>query len=194
MASPTHSANEPTQGAFAIGDRLDELKRDLGRLSERVQHYVQNRAAGLKDTAMEKTDEFQELIRGNPLPAIGIAFGAGFVVGLLVGGGSRGLQPPRVSRRDIDRLASSLATTLAIGRGPARRAASEAARMAETTEHHDSAILERLAGALSSLLATSKETAATVGSAGESTARTVAAMGEKAAKTIAERISPASWR
>lgn len=186
MASPTQYVNEPAQesGASDIAERLEELRADLARLTAQVQGYLQDRAADLRDSAIETTDNVEELIRENPLPALGIALGTGLLVGLLVRSRrSTGRQSPQLSRRDLDRLTSRLAEALQTSGSRARHFAADAG---------DGAILERLAGALSGLLESSRETVASVGTAGERAARSVAAMGEKTAKSIAGRLSSAA--
>jgi len=186
MASPTQYENEPTQdaGAGDIGGRIEELRAELARLTEQVQIYLQDRASDLRDSALEATESVEEIVRENPLPAVGIAFGAGFVLGLMARSGrSERWEPPRLSRRDLDRLASSFTEALMTARSRAREATAGAG---------DAALLERLTGIVSGLLESSKGTVASVGTAGERAARSVAAMGEKTARGIADRLSVAT--
>lgn len=173
--------NEPAESdnASDIGARIEELRAELARLTEQVQDYLQDRASDLRDSAIETTENVETLIRENPLPAIGIALGIGFAVGLLLRGG-RSDTAPRLSRRDLDRLASSFMEALTTAGSRAREA---------TTGAGDLALLERLGGVLGGLLESSKGTVATVGSAGERAARSVAAMGQKTARGIADRLS-----
>lgn len=183
MASSTEYENQPAHQteALDIAGKLEELRADLVRITAQVQDYVEARAVNLRDSAAEANENVESLIREHPLPAVGLALGAGFVLGLLVRGGQHDTQAiPRLTRRDIDRLASRLTHSLTSAANGAREI---------TAEVGDKAFLERLAGALSGLLESSKETVASVGSAG---ARSVAAMGEKTARTIANRLSAAS--
>jgi len=175
--------NEPVEGGTSrdTGALIEELKAELARLTEQVQNYLQERATGLRDSAIDTADNVETLIRENPLPAVGIAMGTGFILGLLIRRGQPDRwKAPRLSRRDIDRLASRFTESLAAARSRAGEAATGAG---------DSALLERLAGLLGGLLESSKETATSVGSAGERAARSVAAMGEKTARGIANRLS-----
>lgn len=183
MVSPSQYANQPAQdtGAIDIGERLDELRAELARLTTQAQDYLQTRGSDLRDSAAEATDNIEEIIRENPLPAVGLALGVGFILGLLARGGRfESRDVPRLTRRDVDRLASRLTETLTTAGSRAREAAEDVG---------DNVFLERLAGALTGLLESSKQTMASVGSAG---ARSVAAMGEKTARSIADRLSAAS--
>ncbi|MCL4765126.1 MAG: DUF883 family protein [Hyphomicrobiaceae bacterium] len=187
MVSPTQFANEPSQAARAgdIGAGLEELREDLARLAEQVQTYVQDRAGDLRDSAIETAGDVEELIRENPLPAVGIALGVGFVLGVMVRGGrAPRWEGSRLPRRDIDRLASRL--------GEALEAAAPRVRLGTASDAGEAAFLERLAGALSALMESSRATAASVGTAGGRAARSVASMGERTARSIADRLSSAA--
>lgn len=184
MASDTQSMNEPS-GTNDIGEAIADLRAEMARLSDQVQAYLQHQAGELRDGAAEATAEVEGLVRDHPLPAVGIAFGAGLVLGLMIRGGrSRPSEAPRLSRRDFERLTSRL-------RGAIE--GNSAARVhVEPADGGDAAFLGRLAGALADLVRSSRSTAASVGSAGERTARSVAAAGERAARAVAERLSHAA--
>ncbi|HEX7074226.1 MAG TPA: hypothetical protein VF226_09315 [Hyphomicrobiaceae bacterium] len=164
-----------------IGAKIEELRAEMMRLSEQVQVYLQNRAGDLKEDATETSAEVQKLIRENPFPAVGVALGIGFLLGLMMRGGASAA--PRLSRRDFDRLASKVRGAIEAGSARAQAAASEVG---------DTALLERLAGALSSVIGSSRSAAESVGSAGGRAAKSVAAVGERTARNIAERLSQAA--
>lgn len=184
MASTTEYLNEDAgKDAGDIGAKIEELRAEMARLTEQVQIFLQDRAGDLRDSAAETTAEIEEMIRENPFPAVGIALGVGFILGLMVRGGrAEGREPTRLSRRDFDRLTSRLRGAIEAGGARAQAAAADA---------DDSALLERLAGAISGLVAASRSTAASVGSAGEKAAKSVAAAGERTARSIADRLSQA---
>jgi len=183
MTTSTQYESQPTEhaGTMDVAARLEELRADLAHLTAQVQEFVQSRATELRHGAAETTDSIEGLIRDNPLPAVGIALGAGFILGLLARGGQPDrYQMPRLTRRDVDRLASRLTDSVMSAGERTREVAADTG---------DKAFLERLAGALSGLLESSRETVASVGSAG---AKSVAAMGEKTARSIADRLSAAT--
>ena len=184
LTSDTHSMNEPSERTIAsdLGEAIAELRAEMARLSDEVQAYLQHQAEELRHGAAETTAEVEELVRDHPLPAVGIAFGAGLVLGLLIRGRPRP-QAPRLSRRDFERLASRLRGAFEVAPGDRLYAAS--------ADGADRAFLERLSGALSGLIQSSRSTAASVGSAGERAARTVAAAGERTARAVSERLSHA---
>ncbi len=182
MAYGSESVNEAARRETGdIGAKIEELRAEMTRLSEQVQTYLQNRAVDLKEGATETAAEVEELIRRNPFPAVGVALGIGFLLGLMVRGGASAA--PRLSRRDFDRLASKVRGAIEAGSARAQAAAAEVG---------DTALLERLAGALSSVIESSRSAAESVGSAGGRAAKSVAAVGERTARNIAERLSQAA--
>lgn len=187
MAFDPQSVNEPieSRGTGDISHRIEELRAELARLGEQVQNYLVNRADDVRRGAVETTAEVEGIVRSHPLPSIGIAFGAGLVLGLMLRrGNSQPSDIPRLSRRDFERLASAMSDSFA------RRAIPRAHFAPE--DGADTALLERLAGALSGLFQASRSTAASVGSAGERVAKSVAAAGGKTARAVADRISHAA--
>lgn len=185
MASTTPSMGEAARGSERdLGDKIEELRQEMMQLSAHVQAYLQDRADELRDTAAETVSDVEDIIRGRPLPAVSVALGIGFVVGLMLGGARSRREPSRLSQRDFDRLASRL-------RGAIEAAGSRAQRAA-TNGGGDAAFLERLAGAITGLISSSRSTAASVGSVGEKAAKSVVAVGERTARTIADRLSHAT--
>lgn len=187
MQSDTPSVNEPFEGRRTsdIGHRIEELRAELARLSDQVQSYVLNRADDVRQSAAETTAEIEGLVRDHPLPALGVAFGAGFVLGLLLRrGDSERKELPRLSRRDFERLASAMRNAFETRSSPRIHVA--------PANNGDAAFLERLAGALSGLIQASRSTVAAVGSAGERAAKSAAATGVRTARAVADRLSHAA--
>ena len=150
-----------------VAEMIQGLKTELARLAEQAQDSVADNAGALKDRAIHAAKDTQELVRQNPLPALGIALGVGFLVGVMIPGRSsarhRGFAAG--SRREFDRLAETVRDAIETGRSRAQHSLERAS---------DPALLDRLAGILSSLLESSRSTASTVASAGEKTARHLA--------------------
>ena len=140
MAFDPQSVNEPieSRGTGDISHRIEELRAELARLGEQVQNYLVNRADDVRRGAVETTAEFEVVVRSQPLPSIGIAFGAGLVLGLMLRrGNSQRSDIPRLSRRDFERLASAMSDSFA-------RRAIPRAHFAPA-DGADTALLERLA-------------------------------------------------
>lgn len=184
MASDADFVNESgNRGMSDIGGMIEELRTEMARLREQVQSYVQMRADSLREGAADTTAEVEGLVRDHPLPAVGVAFAAGLVLGLMMRKGRSERTEPRPARRELERLA---ATTRGALEARGSRPSSQPAQPS------DAALLERLAGALSELIQSSQETATSVGSAGERAARSMAAAGGKAARAVAGRLSHAA--
>lgn len=185
MAHDSNFENEPgTRGMSDIGGMIEELRAEMARLREQVQGYVNVRADDLREGAAEATAEVESLVRDHPLAAVGAAFAAGLALGLMIRGGRSGnSKPPRLSRKDFERLASSVRGALEDGTPRTHFRSGEA---------NDAALLERLAGALSGLFQSSQDTAASIGAAGERTAKSVASAGGRAARAVADRLSHAA--
>merc|ERR1711974_269902 len=99
---PTKAADEIGKaGKVTVDDlslQLQVLKDDIAALTSTVSTYSQSKAAAARDTAQQKASEFstaaqerakethkqaEDFIRTQPGTAIGIAAGAGFLIGLL---------------------------------------------------------------------------------------------------------------
>ena len=167
MATSDKSGMEELQSrAEDVGEMIQGLKAELARLAAQAQDSIADNAGAIKDRAMDAADSTQDLVRQNPLSALGIALGVGFIVGVMV--------PSRRShrhgfaagsRREFDRLADSVRDAIETGRSRAQHSLERAS---------DPALLDRLAGILSGLLESSRSTASSVASAGERTARHIA--------------------
>ena len=176
------AGHSESRGAGDISHRLEELRAELARLSDQVQKYLVSKADDVRRSAVETTAEVEGVVRSYPLPSLGVAFGVGLVLGpMLRGGNSQRRDLARLSRRDFERLASAMRGSFTTPSVPGVHFAS--------ANGGDTALLERLAGALSGLIEASRSTAASVGSAGERVARSVAAAGGKTARAVADRLS-----
>lgn len=152
--------------AEELAEKIKGLKTDLADLAGQVQKRIADRADAAKEQAIQAAEDTQDLIRQNPLPAVGIALGVGFIVGLMIPSSrSQGERFWPGSRREFDRLADTL-------KGAIENGWSRAQRGLDRT--NDPALLERLTGILSGLFESSRATASSVASAGEKTARSIA--------------------
>ena len=167
MATSDKSGMEELQSrAEDVGEMIQGLKAELARLAAQAQDSIAENAGALKDRAVDAAEDTQDLVRQNPLPALGIALGVGFLVGVMMPArGSHRHGFAAGSRREFDRLADSVREAIETGRSRAQHSLERAS---------DPALFDRLAGILSGLLESSRSTASTVASAGEKTARHIA--------------------
>ena len=168
MATSEKSATENSDPSRAeeFSEMIQGLKDDLARLAGQIQEGLADRADAVKETAVQTASDTQDLVRENPLPAVGLALGVGFLVGVMLPRGRR--QHHRfggASRREFDRLAHTVREAIETGRSRAQH---------ELNRASDPALLDRLTGVLSGLLESSRATASSVASAGEKTARHLA--------------------
>lgn len=148
---------------------IQGLKDELARLAEQAQVSISDNAGAIKNRAVDAAEDTQDLVRQNPLAALGIALGVGFVVGVMIPGRGRGPRHAHRfaagSRREFDRLSDTVRDAIEAGRSRAQHSVERAS---------DPALLDRLTGILSGLLESSRSTASSVASAGEKTARNIA--------------------
>ncbi len=173
MTSPTKSMTEVSSD---VADKMQELRDELTKLSGQVQTYLSDRADDVKEGASQVAENTGDLIRENPLPAIGIALGVGVLLGFMVP-----QRKPRYARRhdfgrrasrDINRMASSLSDAASNLRHTIEASRSRAQDVVHRAS--DPALFERLATLATGFLESSRSTASSVASAGEKTARKVA--------------------
>ena len=152
-----------------FGEMIQGLKDELARLAEQAQVGIADNAEAIKSRAVHAAEDTQDLVKQNPLTAVGIALGVGVVVGLMVPGRGAGARHAHRyasgSRREFDRLTDTVRDAIEAGRSRAQQSFERAS---------DPALLDRLMGVLSGLLDSSRSTAASVASAGEKTARSIA--------------------
>ena len=173
MTSP---GGPTTDDSSDLSDRMQELRDELAKLTGQVQTYLADRASDVKDGAVQIAEGTEDLIRENPLPAIGIALGFGLVLGFMVpkrsGRHARHSDFGRRASRDMHRMASSLSDAASNLRHTIEASKSRAQDVVQRAS--DPALFDRLATLVTGLLESSRSTASSVASAGEKTARKVA--------------------
>ena len=168
MASVNNPAGGKGENAASvdISGGIQALKDELARISEQVQSKVVDGADFVKQQASEAADNAKDVVRGNPLPAVGVALGVGLVLGLLIPRRRPHHQDfGRRSYRELNRLANTLRDTVDATRSRAYAVKEKAS---------DPAILDRLTSLASAFLENSRSTASSLANAGERTAKTIA--------------------
>jgi ElaB/YqjD/DUF883 family membrane-anchored ribosome-binding protein len=168
MASVNNPAARKTDkdSTLNLSDTIQGLKDELARLTEQVQTSISDGADYVKKQASDAAHTAQDTVRENPLSAVGVAFGVGLVVGLMLprrrpphyNGGNR-------SYRELNRLANTLHDSIDATRSRAYAIKERAS---------DPALLDRLTGLATAILENSRSTASSLASAGERTAKTIA--------------------
>ena len=79
---PTHHALR--EEVETIASHLATLRKDIEELAGSVARAGSHQAERLQDAADEKINTFETEIRRNPTKAVGIAFGLGLLVGLIL--------------------------------------------------------------------------------------------------------------
>jgi ElaB/YqjD/DUF883 family membrane-anchored ribosome-binding protein len=184
MATPTTGSESGGRREFTSdpAQALESLKQEFSKVSGQVQDYLKDRAHHVGQTVQDQTSQasetFEESIRQNPLAAMGIAAGVGFGLSLLLMSRGRSYRrgrygngwaanqdlsdwiPRDISRKDFRRLKAAIRDGFE-----------------QTRSHvHDPALLERLSGALSSLL-------------NSPAATSMASAGTRAARQFVDRLS-----
>ena len=62
-------------------DQLDTIRADLERLTSRVSRVANTQIERAQDKAVEAAQQAEEAVRRNPMSALAIAFGVGFLFG-----------------------------------------------------------------------------------------------------------------
>jgi ElaB/YqjD/DUF883 family membrane-anchored ribosome-binding protein len=78
------AAKRATTGRDAddLGNQIDQIRNDLQNLTSTVTRIAKGQVNRAQDRAMETAYEAEEAIRRNPLQAVAIAAGLGFLFGV----------------------------------------------------------------------------------------------------------------
>jgi len=82
-------AEMPTQKALSddiqeIANHLANLRKDLEALTGQIRRTGDHQIERMQDTAGEALKAVEDAVRQNPVSALGIALGLGFLVGILL--------------------------------------------------------------------------------------------------------------
>jgi ElaB/YqjD/DUF883 family membrane-anchored ribosome-binding protein len=115
MASMTsETGSEAQRGQTGDpGSMIEDVRGQVSQLGSQVRDFVQH---GAKDMADRTTEAAESYVRQQPLTAVAIAAGTGLLLGLMLmrGRGNRYSRSyhrqggPKLSRRDFDRLRSTI--------------------------------------------------------------------------------------
>lgn len=76
------AGRQAAETAKSIGEEVGDFAGDVGRMASKQYGRAQ-------DMAVDAFDDAHALIKGNPLIAIAIALGIGFILGVVVAGSRR---------------------------------------------------------------------------------------------------------
>ena len=65
-------------------DRIEDIRDDLQKLTSMVGRLANSQLSRVQNAVVRTVDDFEEAIRRNPLSALGIALGLGFLVAIFL--------------------------------------------------------------------------------------------------------------
>jgi ElaB/YqjD/DUF883 family membrane-anchored ribosome-binding protein len=65
-------------------DRIEDIRDDLQKLTSMVGRLANSQLSRVQDAVVRTVEDFEEAIRRNPLSALGIALGLGFLVAIFL--------------------------------------------------------------------------------------------------------------
>jgi ElaB/YqjD/DUF883 family membrane-anchored ribosome-binding protein len=77
-AASSPARRQAAESAKSIGEQVGDFAGDVGRMASKQYGRAQ-------DMAVDAFDDAHALIKGNPLTAIAIALGIGFILGVVAG-------------------------------------------------------------------------------------------------------------
>jgi ElaB/YqjD/DUF883 family membrane-anchored ribosome-binding protein len=77
-AASSPARRQAAESAKSIGEQVGDFAGDVGRMASKQYGRAQ-------DTAVDALDDAHALVKGNPLIAIAIALGIGFLLGVVAG-------------------------------------------------------------------------------------------------------------
>jgi ElaB/YqjD/DUF883 family membrane-anchored ribosome-binding protein len=80
--SSTESGKKPSRETEELNDQIEAIRADLQSLSSTVGRIANTQMGRAQDKAIETANQAEEAIRQNPLSAVAIAVGLGFLFGV----------------------------------------------------------------------------------------------------------------
>ncbi len=80
--SSTESGKKASRETEELNDQIEAIRADLQSLSSTVGRIANTQMGRAQDKAMETANQAEEAIRQNPLSAVAIAVGLGFLFGV----------------------------------------------------------------------------------------------------------------
>jgi ElaB/YqjD/DUF883 family membrane-anchored ribosome-binding protein len=82
MSSTDTSGKKTSREAEELADQIEAIRADLQSLSSTVGRIANTQMGRAQDKAIETANQAEEAIRQNPLSAVAIAVGLGFLFGV----------------------------------------------------------------------------------------------------------------
>jgi ElaB/YqjD/DUF883 family membrane-anchored ribosome-binding protein len=84
MVERQRSTQDITLDTYELTDRIADIREDLQKLISMVGRLANSQLSRTQDAAVRAVDDFEEAIRRNPLSALGVAFGFGFLFAIFM--------------------------------------------------------------------------------------------------------------
>lgn len=66
-----------------LATQVENLQRDLREMSKTVTKLASGKVEAVKDEALDTARQAEDMVRSNPLAAVAITLGLGFIVGMM---------------------------------------------------------------------------------------------------------------
>jgi ElaB/YqjD/DUF883 family membrane-anchored ribosome-binding protein len=84
MVEPRRSTQDITLDTYELTNRIADIREDLQKLSSMVGRLANSQLSRAQDAVVRTADDVEEAIKRNPLSALGIALGIGFLVAIFM--------------------------------------------------------------------------------------------------------------
>jgi ElaB/YqjD/DUF883 family membrane-anchored ribosome-binding protein len=84
MIETQRSTQDIIPDTHELIDRIVQVREDLQKLTSMVGRLANSQLSRAQDAAVTAVDEFEETISRNPISAMGIAFGFGFLLAIFI--------------------------------------------------------------------------------------------------------------
>jgi ElaB/YqjD/DUF883 family membrane-anchored ribosome-binding protein len=84
MVEPRRSTQDITLDTYELTNRIADIREDVQKLSSMVGRLANSQLSRAQDTAVKTAEDVEEAIRRNPISALAIALGLGFLVGIFM--------------------------------------------------------------------------------------------------------------
>jgi len=84
MVEMQRKTQDITLDTYELTNRIEDIRDDLQKLTSMVGRLANSQLSRVQDAVVRTVEDFEEAIRRNPLSALGIALGLGFLVAIFL--------------------------------------------------------------------------------------------------------------
>jgi len=84
MVEMQRKTQDITLDTYELTNRIEDIRDDLQKLTSMVGRLANSQLSRVQDAVVRTVGDFEEAIRRNPLSALGIALGLGFLVAIFL--------------------------------------------------------------------------------------------------------------